>query len=52
MPNASDLDLFSAALDPAERSASWSSYFGTMGEANDLSLAIEAARLLPTCPSS
>jgi glycosyltransferase involved in cell wall biosynthesis len=46
VPNASDLDLF----DPAPRGRSdrfTVSYFGTMGEANDLSAAVEAARLLP-----
>ncbi len=46
IPNASDLDLF----DPAPRRAGdrfTVSYFGTMGEANDLSAAVEAARLLP-----
>ena len=46
VPNASDLDLF----DPAPRRAGdrfTVSYFGTMGEANDLSAAVEAARLLP-----
>jgi glycosyltransferase involved in cell wall biosynthesis len=47
VPNASDLDLFQPA-DPPERFQV--SYFGTMGEANDLSLAIEAARLLPDMP--
>ncbi len=47
VPNASDLDLFRPA-DPPERFQV--SYFGTMGEANDLSLAIEAARLLPDMP--
>jgi glycosyltransferase involved in cell wall biosynthesis len=47
VPNASDLDLFQPA-DPPERFLV--SYFGTMGEANDLSLAIEAARLLPDMP--
>ena len=46
VPNASDLDLF----DPAPRRPGdrfTVAYFGTMGEANDLSAAIEAARLLP-----
>jgi glycosyltransferase involved in cell wall biosynthesis len=47
VPNASDLDLFQPA-DPPEPFLV--SYFGTMGEANDLSLAIEAARLLPDMP--
>jgi glycosyltransferase involved in cell wall biosynthesis len=46
VPNASDLDLFDPAPPPAgERPVV--SYFGTMGEANDLSAAIAAARLLP-----
>jgi glycosyltransferase involved in cell wall biosynthesis len=46
VPNASDLDLFDPAPErPGERFLV--SYFGTMGEANDLTAAIEAARLLP-----
>jgi glycosyltransferase involved in cell wall biosynthesis len=45
-PNASDLDLFDPApREPGDRFTV--SYFGTMGEANDLSAAVEAARLLP-----
>jgi len=46
VPNAADLDLFrpDALPDPDDFVVS---YFGTMGEANDLSAAIEAARLLP-----
>jgi glycosyltransferase involved in cell wall biosynthesis len=47
VPNASDLDLFRPAELPAQFLVS---YFGTMGEANDLTLAIEAARLLPDMP--
>ena len=47
IPNASDLDLFKPA-DPPERFLV--SYFGTMGEANDLTLAVEAARLVPDMP--
>ena len=47
VPNASDLDLFQPAHPPERFLVS---YFGTMGEANDLSLAIEAARLLPDVP--
>ncbi len=46
VPNASDLDLF----DPTPRRPGdrfTVAYFGTMGEANDLSAAVEAARLLP-----
>ena len=46
MPNAADLDLFRPER---RRRADRSScrYFGTMGEANDLTAAVEAARLLP-----
>jgi len=45
VPNAADLDLFAAL--PRERGERFVvSYFGTMGEANDLTAAIEAARLL------
>jgi glycosyltransferase involved in cell wall biosynthesis len=47
VPNASDLDLFEPADPPAQFLVS---YFGTMGEANDLTLAIEAARKLPDMP--
>jgi len=44
VPNSADLDLF----DPvADRGPFQISYFGAMGEANDLSAAIGAARLLP-----
>ncbi|MGE5635785.1 MAG: glycosyltransferase family 4 protein [Nocardioidaceae bacterium] len=53
VPNASDLELFSPALDgSAERERLGvgdrfvCSYFGTMGEANDLTQVIEAAALL------
>jgi glycosyltransferase involved in cell wall biosynthesis len=46
IPNASDLDLFDPAPAPdGERPLV--SYFGTMGEANDLTAVIAAARLLP-----
>jgi glycosyltransferase involved in cell wall biosynthesis len=46
VPNASDLDLFDAtAREPGDPFTV--AYFGTMGEANDLSAAVEAARLLP-----
>jgi glycosyltransferase involved in cell wall biosynthesis len=46
VPNASDLDLFDPAPPPAaERLVV--SYFGAMGEANDITAAIAAARLLP-----
>jgi glycosyltransferase involved in cell wall biosynthesis len=44
VPNASDLDLFRPAAPPERFRVS---YFGTMGEANDLTDAVEAARLLP-----
>jgi glycosyltransferase involved in cell wall biosynthesis len=45
VPNASDLDLFEAGA--RERGPAFVvSYFGTMGEANDLTAAVEAARLL------
>jgi len=53
IPNASDLDLFSPDLDPGDLrerlglgDAFVVAYFGTMGEANDLDQAIEAAVLL------
>jgi glycosyltransferase involved in cell wall biosynthesis len=46
VPNAADLDLFDPA--PAPQSEPLLiSYFGTMGEANDLTAAVEAARLVP-----
>ncbi len=44
VPNASDLDLFRPGPPPERFRIS---YFGTMGEANDLGAAVEAARLLP-----
>jgi glycosyltransferase involved in cell wall biosynthesis len=44
VPNASDLDLFRPGPPPERFRIG---YFGTMGEANDLSPALEAARLLP-----
>ena len=44
VPNSADLDLF----DPSPPSGPFLvSYFGAMGEANDLTAAVEAARLLP-----
>jgi glycosyltransferase involved in cell wall biosynthesis len=53
IPNASDLDLFSPDLDPGDvrerlglGDAFVCSYFGTMGEANDLTQVVEAAALL------
>jgi glycosyltransferase involved in cell wall biosynthesis len=49
VPNAADLDLFRPAERPQARDF-LVSYFGTMGEANDLTAAVEAARLLPDMP--
>ena len=53
IPNASDLDLFSPRVDAGDLRAQLgvsdrflSSYFGTMGEANDLSQVIESAAIL------
>ena len=53
IPNAADLDLFSPSLDGAAERRRLGlgdrfvcSYFGTMGEANDLSQVIEAAPLV------
>ncbi len=53
IPNASDLDLFSPTVDPGDLRARLGlegafvcSYFGTMGEANDLTQVIAAAALL------
>ena len=53
IPNASDLDLFSPDVDPGDLrerlglgDAFVASYFGTMGEANDLDQVVEAATLL------
>ncbi len=44
VPNSADLDLF----DPSAHDGPFLvSYFGAMGEANDLTAAVEAARLLP-----
>jgi glycosyltransferase involved in cell wall biosynthesis len=44
VPNSADLDLF----DPAPAEAPFQvAYFGAMGEANDLSAVVEAARQLP-----
>jgi glycosyltransferase involved in cell wall biosynthesis len=43
VPNAADLDLFAPGPSPDRFRVS---YFGTMGEANDLGAAIEAARLV------
>jgi glycosyltransferase involved in cell wall biosynthesis len=50
VPNASDLDLFDPARVRPEAGHDGEfvvSYFGTMGEANDLGAAIDAARLAP-----
>ena len=47
VPNSADLDLF----DPAPHDGPFQvAYFGAMGEANDLTAAVEAARLLPDVP--
>lgn len=53
IPNASDLDLFGPDVDPGDLrdrlglgDALVCSYFGTMGEANDLGQVVEAAALL------
>lgn len=54
IPNAADLDLFSPGLDPGDTRARLgiapetfvASYFGTMGEANDLDQVVRAAELL------
>jgi glycosyltransferase involved in cell wall biosynthesis len=53
IPNASDLDLFSPDVDPGDLRARLGletsfvcAYFGTMGEANDLTQVVEAATLL------
>ena len=51
IPNAADLDLFSPAIDPGDLRARLGigaddflcAYFGTMGEANDLGQALDAA---------
>jgi glycosyltransferase involved in cell wall biosynthesis len=58
IPNASDLDLFSPDLDPGDLRAQLGlgvgdfvcAYFGTMGEANDLTQVVEAAALLAERP--
>jgi glycosyltransferase involved in cell wall biosynthesis len=47
VPNSADLDLF----DPAPPVGPFQvAYFGAMGEANDLTAVVEAARLLPDVP--
>jgi glycosyltransferase involved in cell wall biosynthesis len=47
VPNSADLDLF----DPAPPGGPFQvAYFGAMGEANDLTAVVEAARLLPDVP--
>lgn len=53
IPNASDLDLFSPDVDPGDLRARLGlgdafvcAYFGTMGEANDLTQVIDAATIL------
>lgn len=60
IPNASDLDLFSPDLDPGDLRARLGlgagdfvcAYFGTMGEANDLTQVVEAAALLKKVPAA
>jgi len=54
IPNASDLDMFDPALDGSDMRRRLGlgdgfvcSYFGTMGEANDLTQVVDAARLAP-----
>lgn len=56
VPNASDLDLFSPDVDGSGVRARWGvgdrfvcTYFGTMGEANDLTQVVKAARILQDC---
>ena len=51
IPNAADLDLFAPDVDPGELRGRFGddfvvSYFGTMGEANDLDQVVRAATLL------
>lgn len=53
IPNASDLELFTPQVDGSEFRARWGvgdrlvcTYFGTMGEANDLTQVVGAARIL------
>jgi len=51
IPNAADLDLFSPEVDPGDLGDRFGedfvcSYFGTMGEANDLDQVVRAATLL------
>lgn len=53
IPNASDIDLFSPDIDGSEFRAQFGleekfvcSYFGTMGEANDLTYVVRAAQIL------
>src|SRR5215210_2794908 len=47
VPNSADLDLF----DPAPPAGPFQvAYFGAMGEANDLTAVVEAARLVPDVP--
>jgi glycosyltransferase involved in cell wall biosynthesis len=47
VPNAADLDLFDPS---APRGPFQVAYFGAMGEANDLTAVVEAARLVPDVP--
>ena len=51
IPNAADLDLFAPDVDPGELGDRFGddfvcSYFGTMGEANDLDQVVRAATVL------
>jgi glycosyltransferase involved in cell wall biosynthesis len=60
IPNASDLDLFSPDLDPGDLRSRLGlgdddfvcAYFGTMGEANDLTQVVEAAALVDSSESA
>ena len=45
VPNSADLDLFDASAQPSD--GFQVAYFGAMGEANDLTPVVEAARLVP-----
>jgi glycosyltransferase involved in cell wall biosynthesis len=59
IPNASDLDVFSPDLDPGDLRGELGlgagdfvcAYFGTMGEANDLTQVVEAAALIDASES-
>ncbi|MET0614401.1 MAG: glycosyltransferase family 4 protein, partial [Thermoleophilaceae bacterium] len=47
VPNSADLDLFDPASPPESFQVA---YFGAMGEANDLTAVVDAARLVPDVP--